>query len=109
MAEQDNATIPEAGPAERFVIVPALPAWRELEERVRVAEQRVAALERRPAATVPVEAPDVAQLLERLDRHRQELDEVKRRYNDLAEFLDLYYNRSTPSPAQPAAPPEGIL
>lgn len=76
---------PTPPPTQRipYMIVPTAELFHELEERVQTIELRLG-----DEADEPVGPADVAA---RLDRHREELDELKRRYNALVELLRPYF------------------
>lgn len=85
-----------AGPKQdRFVISPTLEAYLDLEQRVIELEAKT------PAEGTPEGVVDVDALVERLGRHRDELEELKRRYIGLLDLLRPYF----PSIAMPASTP----
>lgn len=88
---------PEAPHKDPFVITVTLDGYLALEARVAELEARTPAGELLDAE-LEAPAPDLAG---RLDRHRAELDELKRRYNQLVEFLEL--------PTAAASTPGGFL
>lgn len=67
-----------------FVIVPNLELFLELDGRVSYLEANTPAHDDTP--TDGGEA-DLAQLHDRLDRHRSEIEEIKNRYNALIRYL----------------------
>lgn len=93
MAERDDLGPEQQAEPERFVIVPTLPAWQELLARVRELEQRGIPPQPAPASTVG----DAAGLARRLDRHRQELEDLKRWANDLIRLLEPYFPGAVPA------------
>lgn len=77
----DRVPFPEAG----LVVVPTLEGFQHLTERVTT-------LERTARATVPEPpaGPDRLELLERrVERHRVELEDIKRQWNELLRALGL--------------------
>lgn len=68
-----------------FVIVPTIDGYIELADRVSHLEANMPA-----TGDVDDDAPDdtdLGQVHDRLDRHRDEIEEIKRRYNALIRYL----------------------
>lgn len=89
---------PTPAPAGRdpFVIVPTIDGYAALDARVAELESRVPA--DAPLGTLAAAAATPDPNGARLDRHRQELDELKRRYNELVQYLDHQLPAAAPTP-----------
>jgi hypothetical protein len=84
-----------------FGIVPTLDGYLELAARVEHLEANVPAT----GDDDSLNDDDAAQLHERLDRHRAELEEIKRRYNALIRYLDSGLTPSAPVQADDTVQP----
>lgn len=94
------ATTPDGKPT--FTIVPTLDGYVDLAQRVEHLEANV------PATVPDTDVPDsgeIDQLHDRLDRHRGEIDEIKRRYNSLVRWLNTNVTNTGDVPTSTSTEP----
>lgn len=87
-------------PGEPFVIVLTLDGWKALNARLGELEQQLL----RAAEPIGAPAPTITQGA-RLDRHRQEIDALKRWCNEMSAYLTMILPANLP----PAPKPEDYL
>jgi hypothetical protein len=86
-----------------FEVVPTLAGYLELAERVNHLEANQPATGSSDDVVAPVSEDELDAIHSRIDRHRAEIEEIKKRYNQLVRYLD-----ASLAPAQPVSSQDTI-